>query len=1019
MKIRIIPVLVIMLGFTLNPLHAQKSAVYYFADNEFNKGVELYEKEKYGAAREAFENVVEQTREEDRVIRSEAQYYLAMCAVELYNLDAEHLVFTFIAENPASPHVNEACFRLAGYFYYRMNYPKAISWYNRVDRYHLDRDALSEYYFKKGYAYYMRKDYENARVNFYEILEMDSPYTPPATYYYSHIHYVEENYETALLGFRKIDDDPLFNGIAPYYISQILYIQEKYDQVVEYAPALMDSVSEKRLGEMAKIIGESYFMLGEYGEAVPYLETYRENTRYYTVKDRYQMAFAYYMNGDYPKAGTLFEKITYRESEIAQSALYHLADCYLQQGDKNKARIAFSQASQMDYDQKIREDALFNYAKVTFELSYDPFNEAIRAFNQYITQYPASDRVDEVYNYLVTAYLQTRNFSMALESLEKIKYKDEQIEEAYQKVAFYRGLELYNNLRFDEAVDVLERALEYSQYDASIRARTYYWLGEAAYRSGDLTMAQTYFSQFMDEPAAYQQEEYALAHYSMGYIAYDQEAYDRAGEWFATYINLEEDSSAETLADAYNRRGDCWFVSKEYWQAIESYNEAIRMAVVDRDYALFQKGFTYGILNRPRQKLEVMLQIANGPEESPYVDDALFEAGRTYVSLDNNDRALEMYERIITNHSSSSYMSKSLNQLGLIYFNAFEYDRALEYYGRVAKEYPGTPEADNALLSLENIYVRRNNVDGYLAFVKELGRDVTNRQQDSLMYIAAENAYTSGECEEAIRSLDQYLAKHPNGNYLLNAHYYKADCHLKLNQPDRALSSLEYITSRSRNMFSEPALVAASRIHFDRREYNKAVSDYLKLLEVAEEQSNLREAKIGVMRCYFMLDEYSNTIQSAHTVLGIDKLPGEVRREAWFAIAKSHRKLNETGLALEYFRKSAGEVNSVEGAESKYRVSEILYNQGKFKEAEEEIYDFIEKNTPHQYWMGKAFLLLSDIYLEQDDEFQAIHTLKSIIDYYTETGDGIIGEARQRYESLKAEAEGDIPESSENDTVSF
>ena len=61
--------------------------------------------------------------------------------------------------------------------------------------------------------------------------------------------------------FRKIDQDPLFSQIAPYYICQILYVQKKYDEVIEYAPSLMDTVSE-RVGEIAKIIGESYFMLG-------------------------------------------------------------------------------------------------------------------------------------------------------------------------------------------------------------------------------------------------------------------------------------------------------------------------------------------------------------------------------------------------------------------------------------------------------------------------------------------------------------------------------------------------------------------------------------------------------------------------------------------------------------------------------------------------------------------------------------------------------------------------------------
>ena len=116
----------------------------------------------------------------------------------------------------------------------------------------------------------------------------------------------------------------------------------------------------------------------------------------------------------------------------------------------------------MDFDPKIQQDALFNFAKVTFELSLNPFNEAIRAFELYIRTYPAADNVDEAYNYLVMAYLGTRNYSMAMTSIEKIKKRDENIDKAHQKVAFYRGLELYKNLRFDEAVDALEISLEYA-----------------------------------------------------------------------------------------------------------------------------------------------------------------------------------------------------------------------------------------------------------------------------------------------------------------------------------------------------------------------------------------------------------------------------------------------------------------------------------------------------------------------------------------------------------------------------
>jgi tetratricopeptide (TPR) repeat protein len=995
-------VLVSLLAF------GQKSAVYEYGENDYVKGLQLYEKQKYGAARHQFEQYMNNHAESRSELTSEASFYLSMSAVELRNDDAEFLVHRFISSYPESPHVNEAAFRLADYFYDKNSWAKTISWYNRVDRYRLDRADLSEYYFKKGYAFYMRKEYGEARANFYEILEIDSPYHAPAVYYYSHIHYTEGNYETALMGFRKIDKDPLFSNIAPYYISQILYLQKKYDEVIAYAPPFMESVTDKRLGEMSKIVGESYFMREQYREAVPYLETYRDNAEAYTVHDRYQLAFAYYQNQEYENAMTLFEQISYRDTEIAQSALYHLADCYLKLGDKNKARIAFSKAANMDYDPRIQQDALFNFAKVTFELSFNPFNEAIRAFEQYIRTYPAADNTDEAYNYLVMAYLATKNYSMAMASLEKIRIRDEEIDRAYQKVSFYRGLELYKNLRFDEAVEALELSLKYAHLDREIAARTYFWLGEAAYRTGDHRSAKMYFDEFLKDDRAPGQEEYVLYHYSMGYLYFDEQDYSRSREWFSKYLRLQQDRTDVTVADAYNRIADCYFVQTDYTQAIAYYEQCIGSGRADVDYAMFQKGFTLGLLDRPGEKVEVLHRLIEELPQSSFVDDALFEIGRSYVVLNQPDQALSYYERIVSEHPNSSYASKSLNQLGLIYYNAGDFNRALTYYEQVATNYPGTPEGDNALTSIKNIYVRNDNVDGYLAFVSSIGQDISVREQDSLSYSAAEIVYMKGNCEETVRAFKDYLDDFPNGRFLLNAHYYKADCQLRLQQNEEALVSLDYIIAQPRNMFTVPALEAASKINFREKNYHRAVDNYRAMLEVAEQKTNIFDAQVGLMRCYYELGEYTDAIEEAQQVLQMDKLQEEYVREANYKIAKSFYELNEADFAYDFFRKVAREVNSPEGAESKYMVIEILYERGEMKEAEAEVYDFIEMNTPHQYWMGMAFLTLSDIYVSLDDEFSAINSLQSLIDYYTIPDDGIIANAKQRRAALQEAAESDI-----------
>jgi hypothetical protein len=69
-------------------------------------------------------------------------------------------------------------------------------------------------------------------------------------------------------------------------------------------------------------------------------------------------------------------------------------------------------------------------------------------------------------------------------------------------------------------------------------------------------------------------------------------------------------------------------------------------------------------------------------------------------------------------------------------------------------------------------------------------------------------------------------------------------------------------------------------------------------------------------------------------------------------------------------------------------------------QAEKVITDFADKTTPHQFWMAKSFLLWADIFKIKGDDFQAIQTLQSLIDYYEKTDDGIVDEAKAKRKQL-------------------
>ena len=63
--------------------------------------------------------------------------------------------------------------------------------------------------------------------------------------------------------------------------------------------------------------------------------------------------------------------------------------------------------------------------------------------------------------------------------------------------------------------------------------------------------------------------------------------------------------------------------------------------------------------------------------------------------------------------------------------------------------------------------------------------------------------------------------------------------------------------------------------------------------------------------------------------------------------------------------------------------------------------NFIDKNTPHQYWLAKSFIVLAKTYEKQNDLFQATHTLKSVIENYEVKDDGILDEATAYLQQLE------------------
>jgi TolA-binding protein len=300
-------------------------------------------------------------------------------------------------------------------------------------------------------------------------------------------------------------------------------------------------------------------------------------------------------------------------------------------------------------------------------------------------------------------------------------------------------------------------------------------------------------------------------------------------------------------------------------------------------------------------------------------------------------------------------------------------------------------------MGIKNCYVELNNVDAYFDYAKQTGTsiNVTASEQDSLTFMAAERLYMSGE-KGASAQFEKYLQQFPNGGFALNSHFYLAEILYNEGKYSESNQHYSYVTSQPDNIFSEQALSRSAELTLNAGNYPEALELCNRLEKIASGKWNILRANFGQMRCYLVLKNYDNAIIAAGKVKKSEVANEAMIREANYTEGKSYYQLNNYAKALEGLKIVATDVKYEQGAEAKYLVSEIYYKQKELQKSEDEIVDFISKNTPYQYWLGKSFLLLSDIYLSKGDEFQAKHTLKSLYENYNDDNDGIKADASKK-----------------------
>ena len=987
--------LTLLILLQIATVQAQKSGIYTNDSKEFDKGLSLVKDNQFASAQIIFEKVKLATTKEE--LKSDCAFYSAHCAMNNNQSYAGIMMERFVEDYPTSIKQNQAYIELAQYHFTLEQYDQALKWFDKVDEEILKENEIEKYNFQKGFCFFNNKNKKEAKNYLNKVLASEK-YGSQAKYYLGYIAYEGNDYEQANKYFEQVSIDDKYKEKLSYYQADMNFKQGNFEKAIDLGFKALTNSTPLEKSELNKIIGESHFNLKQYDKSISYLSAYKGKKGKWNNTDFYQLGFAHYKQKEYENAISQFNKIIGGKDAVAQNAYYHLGESYLNLDKKQQALNAFKNASEMEFNSSIQEDAYLNYAKISYEIGNSYQNVPAVLFG-FLKKYPMNANKSEVERLLIDSYISSKNFKEALVFLEKNKATENK--SAYQKVLFYRGLELHQENKYPEAATLFEKSIAL-QKDPIFTARASFWNGETEYIQENYKNAISNYKSFLDFAQAKDTPEYKNVQYNLAYAYFKLKEYNQAGNYFENQIEKFKTDKLR-LHDSYLRLGDCRFVTSKYIEASQAYNKVIELKSIDADYAYFQKAICYGFVSKNDKKIDELNSFLELYSKSEYRDNALFELGNTYVAEKKQDLAIKTYDRLNTEFKKGSFTSKAILRQGLIYYNSDSDDLAIAKFKKVAADFPKTPEALEAVATARLIYVDNGKVDEYANWVRTLDFvSVTDAELDNDTFEASEKQYMQNNSKQAIAGFRAYITSFPNGIHSVKANFSLAQLLYSDGQENKSVPHFEYVIAQSRNEFSEQSLVRLAQIFLKSTTCEKAIPVLLRIENEADLPQNKTFAQSNLMKCYYEKKEYENSVLYADKVLENPKTDTTVKSDAQIIIARSAIQAGDEIKARSAYAKLQTIAKGELAAESLFYDAYFKNKDGKYEDSNILVQKLAKNYSSYKFFGAKGLVLMAKNFYGLKDSFQATYILDNVIENFTDFPD-VVTEAKTELDAIKSE----------------
>lgn len=970
------------------------------AERKFTQGLELLDHKQYGAAREVFSEFIATTSPSEGR-RVDAEYYVALCALNLFHGDAEKQIETFIENHATHPKSITANYDIANFYYSEKNYKKSSLFYSKVDFEGLSVEQQNYGRFRWGYSLFNLKSLKDALIQFNAIKSIGGLYGPAASYYAGFIEYSQAEYAAALTDLKRAEQNEAYAKVVPYMIANVYNKQKDYDALLAYVKVIEGKTDISNKEEIALLAAEAYYKKGDLKSALIGYNQYltgREEKADKAVLLR--AGFVAYTLGEDVIAMKYLKSSFADTDSVGFYSSYYLGALYLKQNQKPMALTAFDIARKFKFDQKLVEESTYQFAKISYDMGKP--DQAISEFEKMLITFPKSSHADEIKELLSQAYVNASNYNKAIEYIEALPRKSPAIERAFQKATMLKGIELFNKEDYPAAVEFFEKSLKYP-VDQAYVAEASLWNGEAYSIGKKYEQAAENYLRIIGIGALSNPDVILKARYGLGYAYYNLQQYDRALFNFKEFVNKSSSTQAN-LADGILRLADCYYVSKSYSEALANYKRVTQMTSPDVDYAHLQAGIILGINSKyPEAIVELDRVIKNYPKSSVY-DEALFRRAQLDFEQGNYAVAVEGYTKLILHNPSSRFAPYAFTRRAASYYNLKAFDKTAQDYITVIENYPNHPAGSDIILQLQealNLTGRSAEFDKYFSQVKNANPDA--KGIESVEFESAKNLYFNQDYQRAIQRLASYADSYPESPRVNEAKYYEGESYYRLKDYDKALIVYEKIASDKSFLFANKVIGRLAELEFKLARFDKAIPHYHQLAKLASNKKEQYTAWSGLMESHYLLAQYDSSAQYAQIILEKGNVNAGAQNKASLYLGKTAMAKGDYDLAQDEFLNTLNSAQDEYGAEAKYLLGEIQYLNKQHKQCYETLISLNSDFAAYPEWVGKSFLLLADNYLAMGDSFQAKGTLNSLIDNFPKEDIKVI--AREKFKKIMSEEE--------------